>query len=49
MIAYGTRRRRAQSGISGRFSTSSMALPMYMLAMIPQKTSGACLTSSGPG
>src|SRR5882724_3135236 len=35
--------------MSGRFNTSSMALPMYMLVMIPQKTSGACLTSKGPG
>ena len=47
--AYGTRSRRAHIGISGRFSTSSIALPMYMLVMMPQKTSGACVTSRGPG
>jgi len=49
MVAYGTRRSRAHRGMSGRFNTSSMALPVYMLVMIPQKTSGACLTRSGPG
>src|SRR2546425_10429273 len=49
MIVYGTRSSRAHSGMRGRFRTSSIALPMYMLVMIPQKTSGACLTRSGPG
>src|SRR6266446_10711435 len=49
MVAYGTRRSRAHRGMSGRFNTSRMALPVYMLVMIPQKTSGACLTRSGPG
>ena len=35
--------------ISGRFNTSSIALPMYMLAMKPQNSSGYLLIKSGPG
>ena len=34
---------------SGRFRISSMKLPMYMLAMKPQKTSGRWLIMRGPG
>ena len=35
--------------ISGMLSTSSMTLPMYMLATMPQNRCGFCIISSGPG
>src|SRR5476649_847183 len=34
---------------SGRFNTSSMMLPMYMLAISPQTRSGCVWNSMGPG
>ena len=35
--------------ISGMLSTSSMTLPMYMLATMPQNRCGCWIISSGPG
>ena len=35
--------------MSGRFRTSRITLPTYMLAMTPQKISGCCVISMGPG
>jgi len=46
---YGTRRRFTKSPTSGRFRISSTTLPTYIEAMNPQKSSGCCLISSGPG
>ena len=46
---YGTRRNCTHRPISGRLRISSMTLPTYMLAMTPQKTSGCCVISIGPG
>ena len=45
----GTDRSRTQSPISGRFRISSRTLPMYMLAMRPQTSSGFFSKRSGPG
>ncbi len=35
--------------IIGRLSTSSIRLPIYMLAMMPQNSVGFCWIISGPG
>src|SRR6266850_5546114 len=45
----GVRSTCAKSGTSGRLSTSSMTLPMYMLATRPQKSDGFSEMKSGPG
>src|SRR5260370_673518 len=39
----------ANSGTSGRLRTSSITLPMYMLATRPQKSAGFSGMKSGPG
>jgi hypothetical protein len=39
----------ANTGTSGRFSITRMTLPMYMLAMIGQTTSGFSVKNRGPG
>ena len=40
---------RANTGIRGRFSTSRMMLPKYMLSISPQTRSGRSRNSIGPG
>ena len=45
----GTRKICANSGTSGRFIMNKTALPMYMLAISPQKSSGESTINSGPG
>ena len=39
----------AQTGASGRLSTSSTVLPMKRLAIRPQTSSGSLSNSCGPG
>src|SRR5215203_5435777 len=46
---YGRRRSCAHMPTSGRLSTSSMTLPMYMLTTIAQNSAGFWLIINGPG
>ena len=46
---YGTCKSFTHSPISGRLSTTSMALPIHMLAISPQNRSGRRVITSGPG
>ena len=46
---YGMRSRFTNRPTSGKFNTSSTTLPTYMLATKPQKSSGCCVISIGPG
>jgi len=48
-IFFGMRRMLAKKGTKGRLSRSNMKLPIYMLAITPQKTSGCSLIIIGPG
>ena len=45
----GTRRRRIQIPIMGRLRTSSIMLPIHMLATTPQNRSGYLVRTCGPG
>ena len=46
---YGTFSKATHSPISGRFSMTSIRLPTHMLAISPQKSSGFCVITCGPG
>ncbi len=46
---YGTSSSFTHSPISGRLSTTSMRLPIHMLATRPQNRSGRSVITSGPG
>ena len=48
-ILLGILRILAKSGTKGRLSRSRMKLPIYMLAMTPQKSSGCSAIIMGPG
>src|SRR3990170_3303552 len=46
---YGTLSRLTHRPISGRFRTRSIEFPIHMLATNPQKRSGFCVITWGPG